>query len=238
MESVEEDYWWYRARREIICSTVSRFVATPGSMLDFGCGTGSIASRLRECGYRTVAADVCGSVLDVCRRRGLAVLDLTREWPARRTADGILACDVLEHVDDDAGLLNRLRESLRPGGCLIGTVPAYEFLWSGEDYVSDHRRRYTRPGFHDLLRRTGYRVVWSSYFNTLLFPLVLTAILGKRLLRPREMYRSNVRNLPSWQNSVLYRLFAVERSLLQRWLRFPFGASIIAVATPDHGLAA
>jgi hypothetical protein len=77
----------------------------------------------------------------------------------------------------------------------------------------------------------GYEVVWASYFNTLLFFLVASVILAKRLLRPRDMYRSNLRPLPAWQNALLRRVFSKERFLL-RWLKLPFGLSLIFVARP------
>ncbi|HBI42599.1 MAG TPA: hypothetical protein DDY78_07030 [Planctomycetales bacterium] len=230
MERLGSEHWWYRARREIVCAVVRRFLRG-GAVLDYGCGTGSIGLQLREHGFSVVGADVEPRALAACREHGLSVLDLNREQPARQGSDAVLACDVLEHVDDDVELLRRLREVLRPAGYLIATVPAYQWLWSGEDYVSNHHRRYTRSTFNSLLRRAGYRPVWSSYFNTLLFPAAATTILAKRLFQPGAMYRSNISESPPWQNAVLYKLFAAERSLL-RWLRFPFGLSIIVVAWP------
>ena len=109
------------------------------------------------------------------------------------------------------------------------TVPAYEALWSGEDFVSQHYRRYTRGSLLAALRGAGLRPIWASYFNTLLFPAVVGAILGMRLTCPRAMYRSNVRELPGRINTLFCRVFAAERHLL-RWVMFPVGASVLAVA--------
>ncbi len=233
MAECEDSYWWFRARREIVCAAVNRFVAPGSDVVDFGCGTGSIARQLSAQGFRMLTADISEEVLAACRGAGMQTLNLNEGWLSPRSADCVLACDVLEHVEDDVGLLTRFRVALRPGGCFLGTVPAYEFLWSGEDYVSNHVRRYTRSTLLECLRRAGYRSVWCSYFNTLLFPLVCGAILGKRAFRPRDMYRSNVQPLPAWLNATLYRLFAVERIAL-RGLRFPFGLSIIVVARPEE----
>ncbi len=114
------------------------------------------------------------------------------------------------------------------------TVPAYEFLWSGEDYVSEHVRRYTRAGLKRQIRRAGLENIHCSYFNTFLLPAMAAAILTKRLFFPREMYRSNVAPLPRWQNEILYRAFRFEGSLL-RWISFPAGASLMAVARTSMG---
>jgi SAM-dependent methyltransferase len=233
MKEWEHSYWWYRARREIVCAAVGRFVPPGSEVVDYGCGTGSIARELAARGHRVLAADVAGVALSACASSGLRTLDLNEGWLAPGGADCVLACDVLEHVDDDVGLLVRFREALRPGGQLLVTVPAYEFLWSGEDYVSNHVRRYTRSLLLQRLRQAGYHTLWSSYFNTVLFPLEVAVILAKRLFRPRDLYRSNVQPLPSWINTILYKLFAMERSALKR-LRFPFGGSILAVARPSE----
>lgn len=230
-DDLDDTYWWFQARREIICDVVGRFVAPGSDLVDYGCGTGSIAARLRALGFRAVGADVHEDMLAACHRRGLPTIDLGRETIPPGSCDGILACDVLEHAEDDLALLRTLRGALRPGGLFLGTVPAYEFLWSGEDHVSNHFRRYTRSALGRALRSAGYELVWSSYFNTLLFPLAASVIMTKRLLSPRAMYHSNVEPLPGWQNTLFRTIFLSERRLL-RWLRLPFGLSIIFVARP------
>jgi SAM-dependent methyltransferase len=231
MAALEDSHWWYQARREIVSDVVSRFVPAGGEVVDYGCGTGAMASRLGDVGYRVLGAEIRNGMLENCRRRGLPTINLNEQCIPPASADCVLACDVLEHVEDDLGLLNRLREVLRPEGLLVGTVPAYEFLWSGEDYVSAHFRRYTRPQMDRSLASAGYDVLWSSYLNTLLFPAAAFMILAKRLLRPRAMYNSNVEPLPEWQNNLCRAIFAKERTLL-RWVRLPFGLSVIFVARP------
>jgi SAM-dependent methyltransferase len=231
MQELDRSYWWYRARREIVCATVARHVRPGSEVVDYGCGTGYMACQLAADGYRVLAADVAGEALAACRQAGLPTQDVSREWLRPGSADCLLACDVLEHVEDDTRLLARFRETLRPGGWFIGTVPAYEFLWSGEDYVSEHYRRYTRPLLCERLRAAGYRVVWSSYFNTFLFPLTCLVLLAKQWFRPGDRYRSNVQPLPGWLNEAFYKVFALERGVLKRW-RFPFGLSILVVARP------
>ena len=124
--------------------------------------------------------------LSACKEAGLRTLDLREQPMPSGLADCVLACDVLEHVEDDFGMLLNLRRALRPNGCLLVTVPAYEFLWSGEDYVSEHVRRYRRSTLLEKSKPAGLEPAWSSYFNTFLFPLVAATILAKRIFRPRE----------------------------------------------------
>jgi SAM-dependent methyltransferase len=229
MQDLEESHWWFRARNAIICQTVVGFAEPQSDLLDYGCGTGGLAMRLRALGFHVVGADVSEEALSACSASGLPIVDLRDECLDPESADTVLACDVLEHIEDDGELLATLRRTLRPGGYLIATVPAYELLWSGEDYVSEHVRRYTRPLLKRQLRAAGYDIIRCTYFNTVLFPVQVMVILGKRLFRPRDMYRSNVHVHGNRQNTALYTLFALERRLLP-WMNFPIGGSILAVA--------
>jgi 2-polyprenyl-3-methyl-5-hydroxy-6-metoxy-1,4-benzoquinol methylase len=229
MRDLAASHWWYRARCEVICSLVEKHVPRGSSIIDYGGGTGYIARRLGDLGFTVRVADMSREMLDECAASGLQVIDLNAGKLSPDSADCVLALDVLEHLDDEVEVLRQLRSSLRPGGTLIATVPAYEFLWSGEDFVSNHLRRHTRGSFLKNIRSGGFTVVWSSYFNTILFPLIAGVILAKRILRPRDMYCSNVTETPSWQNALFYHLFALERPMLQS-VSFPFGVSIAAVA--------
>lgn len=55
------------------------------------------------------------------------------DFPFYNEFDAILACDVLEHLDDDITALYRLNQALKPGGICLITVPAGESLWSAVD---------------------------------------------------------------------------------------------------------
>src|SRR5262249_45660420 len=188
-------------------------------------------ARLQNADYEVTGADVSAEMREACLHRGISTIDLATDSLPPESADCVICCDVLEHAENDLELLETLRGAIRSGGFLIGTVPAYEFLWSGEDYVSNHFRRYTRSTLVRRLDSAGFDVVRWSYFNTLLFPLACATILAKRLFRPRDMYRSNLERLPRWQNEVLRAIFSAERGLL-RWSRLPFGLSLIFVARP------
>ena len=231
MREMEDAFWWYRARREILCDVIARHVPAGAEILDYGSGTGATARALRSAGYSVTAGDVSDHSLSACRDAGLTTIDLRSQELAPCSTDAILAGDVLEHVQDDVALLGELRDALRSDGWLILTVPAYSFLWSGEDYVSEHVRRYTRRGLLRTLRFGGFETIWCSYFNTLLFPGIATTLLARRLLHRRGQRQSNVSKLPDQLNDLLFRIFRLEKRALRR-VRFPFGLSILVIARP------
>jgi SAM-dependent methyltransferase len=123
---------------------------------DVGAGDLYFARRLRSLTDSTIyAVDVnygssrAEEQLEVCT-------DLTQVPPA--SVDWVLLMDVLEHVEDDLGLLNAVTRIQAPDGHLLATVPAHPFLWSEHDVVLGHHRRYNRARLCDVLQRGGFHV--------------------------------------------------------------------------------
>jgi len=104
-------------------------------------------------------------------------------------------------------------------------VPAYRWLWSGHDEVLGHRRRYTAAELRAAVERAGFRVVRVSYFNTLLFPLLVAVRAWKRLRGDRG---HDLRRPSAPLNWLLERIFAFERHLVPR-VPLPFGASLLLI---------
>ncbi len=231
----EEDYWWFVGRRQLVLTTVAA-LAGPGRprLLDIGCGTGYLLAQLGAL-TEAVGLDLADEALAFCRARQLNRLVRGRA-EALPFADGsfdiVTALDILEHLDDDLAALGEWWRVLRPGGHLVLFVPAYEFLWSGEDFVSGHRRRYRRGPLLARLRSAGFRVCKATYVNAVLLPLVAGAIIGKRLFRPRSLYQSNLTPLPAWLNRLLTVIFTQEVRCL-RWLNLPVGSSIFCLARKE-----
>jgi SAM-dependent methyltransferase len=64
--------------------------------------------------------------------------------------DTILYVDVLEHIEDDRGELERAAARLRPGGRLVVLAPAHQWLFSPFDSAIGHFRRYTKRSLREL----------------------------------------------------------------------------------------
>jgi SAM-dependent methyltransferase len=232
---VEATHWWYAGRRAVVFDRLVRLLPRYASprVLDIGCGTGFNLEEVRAFGVRdAVGLDLSAKALSFCRERGLSRLvrgDAAQPPFGDQTFDIVLALDLIEHVEDDRSALGGLCRVLKPGGRLIVFTPAFQFLWSAQDRVSHHFRRYTAPELKSKLLDAGYTIDKLSYANTLLFPVVWG---GRALLRAsgRSQEISSENDLhPQWSNSLLARVFAAERPLLRR-LDFPFGVSLLAVA--------
>lgn len=229
----EDHHFWFVGRRQISLDVIKNIMhdASIGKILDYGCGTGGLLQELQKIykGKEIYGADVSDIALAYCRKRRLSnILDLKNTELPANSFDLIICQDVLEHVQNDVEYLAQIKDLLRKEGRLLVTVPAHEFLWSGEDYVSKHFRRYTRRQLRLIFNKAGFQVIKLSYFNSLLFiPLAITRLI-KRIFFPKTMYMSDLEEMNPSINKFLSNIFALEKWFL-RYVSFPFGASIIAV---------
>jgi hypothetical protein len=142
---------------------------------------------------------------------------------------------VLEHVEDDAGSLRSAMEIVRPGGIVIATVPAYQFLWTRRDEFHHHKRRYGRAQFRGVLSsHPEGRIQLLSHMNSVLFPMALMERLMRRWICP-EKKAATLGLPPAPINWAMETSFASERFLLARGIPLPWGLSLVGVVrrTPD-----
>lgn len=75
------------------------------------------------------------------------------------TVDALVACEVLEHIDDDIAALRSWARWVRPGGIVLLSVPAHQHRFGPWDEAVGHYRRYGRADLAQRLRDAGLRDV-------------------------------------------------------------------------------
>lgn len=186
---------WEQARAAFLVRRLGAGVVRAGDpVLDVGAGDGWLAAALRqELGAVITCWDVHFTEEDLHRLASLG-LQATRELPPGPFQHALL-CDVLEHVEDDAGFLARVVERVRPGGRVVVTVPAWPALFSTHDQALHHHRRYTPAGLRALLQGAGLVVDESGgLFHSLVAPRALE-VLAERL----GVERRAPRGVGQWQ---------------------------------------
>ncbi len=143
--------------------------------------------------------------------------------------DLVCAFDVVEHVDDDVGAIRGLAALVKPGGLLLTTVPAYQWLWSRHDELHHHKRRYTLPRYRGMIEDAGLTIGKATYFNTLLFP---AALAQRQIKRWRRDDSPDDAMPPKALNSLLQSIFALEAPVVAGGA-LPFGMSIVVAARKD-----
>jgi hypothetical protein len=116
---------------------------------------------------------------------------------------------------------------LKPGGKLVMTVPAHQWMWSAHDVVNHHKRRYSKPRLRRLIESSPLQLEAIGYFNSVLFPAAVAERLSSRL---RRKDNADLTLPPGPLNATLERAFAAERHLIGR-LPLPVGLSLFAVAS-------
>jgi 2-polyprenyl-3-methyl-5-hydroxy-6-metoxy-1,4-benzoquinol methylase len=128
-------------------------------------------------------------------------------------ADLVLLMDVLEHVDDDVGLLKAYVDKVPSGSRFLMTVPAFQFLWSGHDDFLEHKRRYTLAQLETVARDAGLNVKQGTYYFGLVFPIAATLRLLPKGAQPSPP-RSQLKQHHPLVNTVLKTLCSVERPFM------------------------
>jgi SAM-dependent methyltransferase len=232
MAELDQQHWWYRARRAILADLIRREVAPPpeARILEIGCGTGHNLEMLGRFGQLDAIELDDESRAIAQKRLGRDVMSARLPELAGipdRHYDLVAALDVIEHIDEDAGAVAAIAAKLKPGGKFVMTVPAHPWMWSAHDVVNHHKRRYSKRDLRRLIEGSPLQLQKLGYLNSLLFPLAVADRVTSKL---RGKDDADVKLPSAPVNSALEAVFAAERHLVGR-LPLPPGLSLFAVAS-------
>ena len=231
LKEVENVHWWFRARRVIVHSLISKLgFPKEVSVLEVGCGTGGNLKLLSEFG-KVKAFEIETSAMENAAKLGFADVRhgyLPGSNPFKEEKfDLIVAMDVLEHIEDDKASMRDIEAALKPGGYFVATVPALKSMWSLRDEHHHHFRRYEKAELFKLLQEANLEVSDIGFYNSILFPL---AFIVRKLSNYKDSDEGIDLKIPSKiLNGILYKIMTIEKSMIS-WLSFPVGLSLYCVA--------
>lgn len=144
-------------------------------------------------------------------------------------ADLVLFMDVLEHVDDDVGLLAEYVQKAPIGCRFLMTVPAFQFLWSGHDDFLEHRRRYTLKQLEAVVRAAGLKINRGAYYFGMVFPIAAAIRMAQKARSKGTAPRSQLTRHGFLVNGLLKTLCRAELPLLP--INRTLGLSAFCLAT-------
>ena len=168
----------WHIRREL--NNLRKDVFEPLDIADAGSGFGQYVHYLSRKfpDARITGLDIKQEQVDDCNRffnsigKGGSVsfkyMDLT-DFNGREEFDLVLCIDVLEHIEDDRGVMRNLCEAIRPGGVLLISTPSDQ---GGSDVDDDHNESFieehVRDGYgleeiSEKLHTAGFSQVYPRY---------------------------------------------------------------------------
>lgn len=211
-EAISE-HWYYRSKASALIDYVKKL--NPQSVLDVGAGSGFFSKELLK---KTDAKEaLCIDTSYPSERdelvSGKPIRYCTHSGPV--DADLVLMMDVLEHVDNDVGLLSGYVDKVPAGTNFLITVPAFSFLWSGHDVFLRHKRRYTLKEIEKVVENAGLIVNRGSYFFGLVFPVAaVLRLLDGNLNSQGHPPRSQLKKHSPITNATLMGICTVDRLFL------------------------
>jgi SAM-dependent methyltransferase len=228
----EDRHWWYRGRRKVLERVVEDLrLPARARILDAGCGSGRNMVELARHGTVT-GIELSQASVELARKRGTGevIAGSVLQMPFEADSFDLAASlDVIEHLEDDVAALRELRRVVTPGGSLLVTVPAYQWLWSGHDEINHHFRRYTRRSLQRAGEAAGWQQVRTTYFNSLLLPAAILLRVLDRFSRKTTESSLDLWVPPQPLNWLLERPLQIEAALIARGGRIPAGLSLLAV---------
>lgn len=164
------------------------------SILDIGCGSGTISFYLASKGYKVKGIDISIRAIKICRDSAMemgfnnvefGVCNFPNEIPSGKY-DLIFFSEVIEHLPDDELALKKIYKLIKPDGILFLSTPSknaplYKLGYAKKfDREVGHLRRYTVEELKAKLKRNGF-LVKSVYKKESILRnfLFLNPIVGK-----------------------------------------------------------
>lgn len=204
---------------------ISAYVGS--EVLDVGAGIGATAVNLRQHACRKWVelepdARLAGRI-EQLRESGEIPAHFevrngsTSELPPDELFDTVLYIDVLEHIEDDRGELERAMGHLVPGGHVVVVSPAHNYLYTEFDRRIGHFRRYDRKGLLDITP-AGSTVATCRYLDSV---GMLASLANKLVLKSGSPNEAQIR---LWDGAMV----PASRAL-DKLLRYSLGKSIVCV---------
>jgi SAM-dependent methyltransferase len=233
LADIEPDNFWFVSRNRLVRWVVNRYFAGSERVHELGCGTGFVMADLKQV---LPQAELSGSELLVdglayaaSRVPSATFLECdARRLPFRDEFDLVGAFDVLEHIEEDRLVLSQIHAALRAQGGLLVTVPQHPALWSHQDDVARHQRRYRASELDSKVKDAGFEILLSTSFVSLLLP----AMFVSRQIGDFRQHKGAREALqpPPGINEIFSTVMALERRMIEAGLRFGVGGSRLIAA--------
>ena len=234
MAICEKELWWYKCLHDLTLKKVEQVTDKNAFILDAGCGTGGLLTRLHLQGFKNTAGfDLSTDAISYTIKKGfpnvqlLNILDSDKAY-SPGSFDTIICNDILCLLDEgeDKAATDKLISLLKPDGSLIMNLPAGKFFKGTHDYVLGVQRRYSKDKMRQLAKECRVEITEMHYWPFMLSPLIFSLRLfqrGQLFVNKQKQYKSDVSLPHPFLNNIFYKLTSFEN---QTTNFKPWGSSI------------
>ena len=229
----ERKHFWFLYRNQYIHNAISHYTSLNDNFIEIGAGTGNVSRYLISKGFKNISVgEMHISGLRYAKTYGINKcyqFDLM-DSPFNNEFDSVGLFDVLEHIEDSNRALKNVHKMLSKNGYVFLTLPAHNWLWSREDAIAGHKKRYTREEIIKELMQNGFEPISVRYFFIFIVPLLLL----RRFINPDhggnvlESEYSDEIKVNSVVNKVLFALCRIE-GYFEKIIPNFFGGSLFVV---------
>jgi 2-polyprenyl-3-methyl-5-hydroxy-6-metoxy-1,4-benzoquinol methylase len=208
-----DNHWYYQSKANAIEQLLSN--VQTNTIIDVGAGSGFFSQHLLK---NTKAKNAW--CVDISYKEEKNLLVGSKEIYYRHSignieADLVLLMDVLEHVEDDIGLLNSYVNKVPRGATFLISVPAFHWMWSEHDIFLEHKRRYTLEQIEEVARSAGLIISKGAYYFGAVMPLAITSRLALKYIKSNQEIKSQLSNHNPIINKLLAAICYFELSILK-----------------------
>lgn len=181
----------YIMRKNALSMMLRRDQCAGKRLLEIGYGAGEIFNLYEKLGVSADGYDQGDAAYEYAREHyKSAHVIKEREQIEKGRYDYVVACEVLEHCEDDIGQLREWSEYLSPAGKMILSVPAHQRSWGADDVYAGHFRRYEREELKRKLETAGMRPLYVYVYD---FPACLILDSMRRRTYDKKIKSGNLK---------------------------------------------
>lgn len=232
----EDTHWWFVNRYRIIRKIIDKILAGKNNrfnLLDLGCGTGGLLSKVRELKQlKAFGSDISKSGLNFCLKRGLSEViqaDVMKLPFKEGSLDLVLCCEVLDHSTVEIKeALKGIYRICKKGAWVIISDVAFEFLKSEHDRVYHTKHRFNIKEMRQEVGDAGFIISRITYYNFIFFPVLGLIRIFRNYIKNKEK-GSDLKETRPFFNNLLIKVLILERLLLNV-CDMPWGSSLLCIA--------
>lgn len=245
LAAIEDKHWYFVGRRIVVTEILSAYIKTKKQRgIDLGCGTGGNLQLIEKFCQQATGLDYSPYAIKLAKLKGrkqqLIKGDLNNLSQVLKpnSFDLVTIFNVLYHiwVKNEAQVIKNIYQIIKPGGFFIVNEPAFPVLFRHHDLLDLTKKRYYLMELEIMLKKAGFKIINSSYFNTVaFFPALFLAVWEKLKKKyhkikfnPQEM-RQDLFLPPKIINNFLIKSLALEAKIIKNSKKIPFGVCLICL---------